>query len=125
MKFFKLVNNVLDSVLFNAKWRCNVCGTEIFDGDYFCDKCKNELPFNDSIICNHCGRKLIVPSEYCTTCKGTLVFVDKCRSVFSYEKPIDELIKKSKYDGKKYLLDIFAEYLAKEYLKNAFLLLLK
>ncbi len=106
--------------IFNEKWRCLVCGKELFEKSAFCAECEKSLPFNDDKICNHCGRKLAQSAEYCTTCKGKIVEVDKCRSVFDYVEPIRRLIHKSKYYGEKYLLKIFSEYMALTYLKNYF-----
>lgn len=118
MSFFSKIGQFIKQFFFNPKWTCNVCGKEIFDGKYFCDDCEKELPFNDGAICEHCGRKLKVADNYCTTCKGKLVSFDRCRSVFTYDAPINKLIKNAKYDGKKYLLELFASYLSTAYAKH-------
>ncbi len=112
---------IIKNALFTPNWKCLLCEREIFDKDkYFCEDCEKQLPFNDGPICAHCGRKVIAPERYCTTCKGYLVSLDLSRSCFSYEKPIDKLIKNAKYAGKQYLLDYFAQRLALLYLKNYF-----
>lgn len=116
----KRIKEFIVNKFFNTKWRCNACGREIFDGKYFCDKCEKELPFVKGPICLHCGRETVVPEEYCSTCKNMLTAVDKGRSVFNYEKPISGLIKKAKYSGAKYLIDVFSEYLYLVYTKNYF-----
>ncbi len=105
---------------FNPKWRCNACGKEIFESEYFCDKCLKTLPYNDKVFCNHCGRKLKAPAEYCSTCREELLSIDKARSVFDYDKPISSLIKRAKYDKRLYLIDMFAVYLSNLYLKSYF-----
>lgn len=120
MSFRKFFNRLIDFCLFNKKWRCNNCGIEIFDGEYFCEQCKDKLPFNDGLICQHCGRKVEAPTDYCLTCKNTLVSVDKSRSVFVYEKPISQMISKAKYFGKRYYLEIFATYMSNVYFKHYF-----
>jgi len=106
--------------LFNDRWRCIVCGKEIFDGSCYCEECYNSLPFNDGTVCAHCGRKVLAFEEYCSTCKGVLVSLDKCRSVYNYAPPISALIKRAKYNNRKYVLDSFSEDLANLYLKNYF-----
>ena len=103
---------------FNPKWRCLLCGREVFEGENFCEKCYAKLPFNDGAICEHCGRKVIAFEPYCTTCKNVLISLDLCRSVFSYEKPISALIQKFKYGNGRYLADYFSECVANLYLKN-------
>lgn len=120
MKSFSSVVNFFKKIFYYPKWRCVNCGKEIFNDEYFCDTCKNELPFIEGAICEHCGRKTIADEKYCSTCKGRLIFTDKARSVFNYQKPVDALIRKAKYDNKRYLLDMFAEHLANAYFKNYF-----
>ena len=108
---FAKVGAFLRKYVYNDRWRCNSCGKEIFSGSFFCDDCEKSLPRNDKEICNHCGRQVTESAEYCLTCKGNLTSLDKCRSVFNYEGEIKKLIRKAKYDGKKYILDYFAEEL--------------
>ena len=120
MNIRKVVVDFLRKYVFNATWKCVACRKEIFDGGYFCDKCKNELPRNDGVICNHCGRKLNSYSEYCSTCKGTLLSIDKARSAFIYEEPISKLVKDLKYHNARYVADVFVEELSHIYFKNYF-----
>ncbi len=116
----EFLDGIFNEYVYNVKWTCQVCGKEIFDGKYFCDDCLKKLPYNDAAKCSHCGRKTVAPVEYCTTCSNTLVSFDKGRSAFCYEKPINALIKKLKYNGKKYLAEVFAHYLSLVYFKSYF-----
>ena len=118
MRLKAFIKRILGKWFFYPKWRCVVCGKEIFDGAYVCQDCYNQLPFITGAKCGHCGRKVIAFENYCSTCKNVLVSLDLCRSVFSYEKPISGLIKKAKYDNGKYLIEYFAELLAPIYLQN-------
>ncbi len=102
----------------HPKWKCCVCGKEIFDQGYICPECEDKLPYLNGVVCNHCGRKVIAYEEYCTTCKGILVSTDKVRSVFNYEKPISGMIKRAKYDDARYLLEMFAQKMTFVYYKN-------
>lgn len=120
MGFYSKIIGFIKKYFFETNWRCAVCGKEIFDGEYFCHECESQLPFNDKAICNHCGRKVVAPEQYCSTCKDRLLSVDKGRSVFVYDKPISGLIKSAKYDGKRCILEAFADYLASAYFKNYF-----
>ncbi len=106
--------------IFNPDWRCLCCGREIFDQRKFCDDCLKAMPYNDGFICGHCGRKVIAPENYCTTCKNNLVSLDRCRSFFSYEKPISTLIKRYKYGNQKFLTEYFADCLTLLYSRNYF-----
>lgn len=119
-KFFDKISKFFAEYLFNTKWRCIACGEEIFNEQYFCDKCKNTLPVNDGKICQHCGRQLKVSSEYCTTCKGRLTNVDKARSIYSYKKPVNVLIKNLKYDNACYVVEAVVSDLANLYFKSYF-----
>lgn len=120
MGIINRIHAFFKNYLYNPKWKCNWCGKEIFNEAYFCEDCKNKLPYNDTAICDHCGRKLTVGADYCTTCKGRLTSLDKCRSAFYYAKPISTLIKNAKYDNKRYILEYFAEYMSLIYFKNYF-----
>lgn len=119
MKLFKRIKAFNRKIFFNPKWRCLSCGREIFDGD-FCEDCKKSLPYVSGTYCNHCGRETKVAEEYCLTCKNFLVSLDKGRSVFRYEKPIDTLIQKAKYYNEKYLIEYFGQELAGLYYKSYF-----
>lgn len=113
-------SKLIRASFFNAKWRCLICGKEIFDDGYICDDCEKILPYNDGAICGHCGRKVIAYEEYCSTCKNFLVSLDACRSVFNYEPPISALIKNLKYDNRQYIAKYFAKSLAMLYFKSYF-----
>ena len=118
MGFWDKIKKFFTENLFSTRWRCLLCGKEIFDGGYFCAECKKSLPYNDGPVCNHCGRKVNVRQEYCSTCKGRLLSVDQCRSVFVYKSPVSNLIKKMKFDGGSYIAESFGEQLSSLYLKN-------
>ncbi|MBR5388472.1 MAG: ComF family protein [Clostridia bacterium] len=120
MRLKEFLSRILTFGLYDPKWRCNVCGKEIFGEEYFCKECYDNLPFNDKTFCQHCGRETDEATDYCLTCKGFMVSVDAARSVFTYKKPINSLIKKAKYGNGKYLLSAFAETLSYLYFKNSF-----
>lgn len=120
MSVFARIGAFFRKYFFNPKWRCLVCGKEIFEGDYFCEDCAKKLPVREGAICAHCGRASVIPTEYCDTCKGKLTAIDKGRSTFEYDKPISGLIKRAKYEGERYILTAFAEYLALVCFKNYF-----
>lgn len=120
MVLIDFLKRAIRKYFFNPKWRCVNCGKEIFDQGYFCAECKNQLPVNDGAYCEHCGRELLIAQNYCSTCRENLLSLDKCRSAFSYKKPISTLIKRFKYGGKLYLADTFNDYLSSLYFKNYF-----
>lgn len=120
MKIFSRIKSFLKKYFFNPTWRCLVCGKEVFTKERFCVECKKTLPYNDGPICAHCGRKTVAFTEYCSTCKNVLVDLDKCRSAFSYEYPMNKLVKDAKYYNAKYLIDYFAEQLSLVYFQNYF-----
>ncbi len=119
---------------------CNNCGREIFKGkpffatkeeidayeklqsgeQFFCDECFEKLPRNDGYVCAHCGRSVISPVEFCDECTGIEWSFEMARSPFCYAPPVNEMIKKQKYSGKKYTSEIFAPFLS-AYLVKYFL----
>lgn len=92
----------------------------MFSDGYFCESCEKSFPYNSGNICNHCGRQVVNKQEYCLSCKNTYIAVDTARSVFTYTPPISDLIKKFKFNNKRYLSEIFATFLKDEYVKNGF-----
>lgn len=120
MKGFSAVFKFLKNAFCYPKWRCVLCGKDVFEDKYFCDKCYDALPFNNGIVCEHCGRKVIAEEKYCSTCKGVLTNIDRARSVFVYAPPINKFIKRAKYFNEKYLLGMFAEFLSSRYFSGYF-----
>lgn len=106
--------------LFPLKHTCNLCGREIFNGEYFCDDCNSEIVYNDKTICNHCGRHTFNNEEYCVSCSGRETHFEKARSVYVYAGALKPLMSKFKYGGKKYIAQIFAKQLSFIYYKNFF-----
>ena len=122
MKKFNLKEkfNRFMEFLFPLNHTCNLCGREIFSGDYFCDECESQMVRNDKTICNHCGRRTFNNEEYCVSCSGRETYFDKARSLFVYAGALKPLIAKFKYHDKKYLAQIFAKQLSFLYYKNFF-----
>ena len=115
MKFFVWLKKVISRVFFYPKWKCSWCGKEIFTDEYFCEECESKLPFIDDNYCEHCGRQLFSKSQYCSTCKENLTELAFSRSAFNYGRPINNLIKKMKYDNGRYVAKMLAKYLFEAY----------
>lgn len=101
---------MLKDLFFNLKLTCNACGREIFDG-YFCSDCAEKMELNTK-YCVKCGRSVLNDAGVCSYCYGNRVYFDKARSVYSYKEPVSFLIKSLKFNGKKYLAEIFGEILS-------------
>lgn len=119
MSFSEKFNKFIE-FLFPLNHTCNVCGKEVFKGEYFCKDCEEKFVYNNKIICNHCGRKTFNSEEYCFSCSGRDTFFEKARSCFIYQMPIKQLIVQLKYNHKKYIAKILAKYLAFSYYQNFF-----
>ena len=120
MKIAKSLKTWMRKFIFNERWRCNVCGKEIFDDSCFCEDCKNNLPYILGNHCDHCGRVLINAQGYCSTCREVMLDVDKARSVFEYKGEIVGLIHKLKFGNGGYLARVFANEMYGLYIKNRF-----
>ncbi|MBO4323595.1 MAG: ComF family protein [Clostridia bacterium] len=108
----------LREIFFPSAYTCGICKREIFNGEYICEDCKKNLPYNDGYICDHCGRKTFAPISYCDACKGKENHFDIARSAFVYQKPINHAVQNLKYNNYKYLAREFASEMAKVYLKT-------
>ncbi len=101
---------------------CNNCGREIFGGesfaeDFFCPDCTEHLPLNNGYICDHCGRSVVSPTSICDDCAGFEWSFNQARSPFYYAPPIDNLIRRHKYDNRRYLSKVFVEFMSSVYAK--------
>lgn len=99
---------IIQQIFFPVNYTCNACGKEVFSGKYFCENCYKKLPFIKINKCNHCGRITPYAVAYCDSCVENNVSFDVARSVFDYVDPVDKLIKDFKYNGKRYLAEVFA-----------------
>lgn len=115
-----MIGKIAELLLCRKDWTCAVCGDEVFDGEYFCQRCKKKLPYNSGKICNHCGRPTDFDTEYCLTCKNNLTHFERSRSVFIYNGEIARLIKKFKYNNARWLAEVFAKELSVLYYKSYF-----
>ena len=104
--------------IFNLKWTCNACKEENFNGEYFCPTCEKQFVYILENKCDHCGRLTSKPTLFCDDCTGKNIEFDTARSVFEYQEPISSLIKGFKYDGKRYLGEVFASKMLKVFLSN-------
>ena len=110
-KFTDALNGFLRKVFYNDRLTCASCGADVFSDGYFCGRCEKELPFNGGFVCSKCGRHIGSDYPVCLECKADMPSYTKARSPFSYEGEIVRLIKNLK-TGKKYLADLFSEYMA-------------
>ena len=109
----------LKSLLFYECWTCEICKTEVFNGEYVCKDCQNRLERLSLLnSCDHCGRKTIMSMPYCNTCTNALTNFEVSKSVFNYVQPITNLIHEYKYNGAKYLKNFFASELELLYRNN-------
>lgn len=106
---------IIEETFFPINYTCNACGKEIFDGEYFCCDCNKNLPYIKENRCNHCGRLTTYAVTYCDSCAEHNISFDVARSVFDYVKPISALIKGFKYEGKRYLAQVFASQIKNLY----------
>lgn len=74
----------MDGIFFPQDYRCKLCGTEIFGGDY-CNACIAQISFNDGIVCPVCGRRT-AKDEICMECKASAPLYEKAASPLVYEK---------------------------------------
>ncbi len=101
--------------IFPLNYTCNCCDREIFNKKYFCDECKTEIYKIDENKCNHCGRKTAYQVEYCDSCIDKNLAFTEARSLYEYKGKIKKIIKDIKYFDKTYLLDIFIDDLKELY----------
>ncbi len=105
---FSLVDKIFDF----HKHACCICGADIFDDKGFCEHCIQKIPFNNGKTCKYCGAVVLGDNDCCSTCRADKTFFDKAISSFDYVGHMQSLIKNFKYANKRYLAEIFANYMA-------------
>lgn len=100
--------------VFCEKYTCMACESELPEPNAkgLCEKCLGELIFNDESVCEKCGVPLLDESSYCANCTnaGKRNF-DKGVSVFVYAGLIKQLLRRYKFNNKKYFDKYFAQFL--------------
>ncbi len=79
-------------------YRCPGCGT--VGERLVCPECEKKIKRIAEPYCKTCGRPLppgVRETTDCRECRGAKLKFDVCRSVFHYQPPVDELVKKFKF----------------------------
>ena len=87
---------------------------------HYCNSCKESLPYNNKKVCRLCGCKIEDSSNLCLNCFKELPNFDMARSPFLYERPISSIVNKFKFENAKYLFKPLSEFLIDEYKKSGF-----
>ncbi len=79
-------------------YKCPGCGTA---GEHFiCPECDKKIKRIAEPYCKRCGRPLppgVRETADCRECREAKMKFDVCRSVFQYQPPVDELVRKFKF----------------------------
>ncbi|MGN0804208.1 MAG: ComF family protein [Candidatus Coproplasma sp.] len=102
----------LSDMLFPKHFTCLLCDKEVFEGEDFCEDCKNSIPLNNGATCPVCGRRTKT-EEICLECKNSLPVFDKAISPLIYKDGARKLVLRFKR-GKAYLKEFFAEKMVKK-----------
>lgn len=113
LKFSKIIDRLED--LFLKNHACICCRREIPDGTEFslCKNCLSKLNVIDGITCKTCGEKILEGNTFCDRCKLIKYNFDKSNSFAVYDDTASRIVKRFKYNGKKYYSRHIAELMAK------------
>ena len=113
---FKRLKNLIFESIYPKGYKCFGCGEELSENTLycFCNDCISKLPFNNGKICVKCSEPIGGMGEYCIHCKNIKPYFKKNVSVFLYKHPIDSMIRKLKYDNRKYYADTLSNFIAGE-----------
>ena len=93
-----LLNNLLSAweksqkKSFEQNRTCELCKREVFEGEYFCERCRKKLPWNGEFVCPICGRKTFQGAGICSECKARFPLFTRARAPFLYKDEIVGLI---------------------------------
>ena len=105
--------------LFMTNHSCVCCGREIPDGTTFmlCEKCKSKMEPISGNICQKCGDVVSAESvKVCDLCKDANYVFENNFSCFYYTDTASKIIKKYKYNSRKY----YAKYIAEMMISGGF-----
>lgn len=97
---------------FLVNFTCQRCGKEVFDNEYFCEDCREKLPWQLPNVCPRCGRKTEKNAGICQPCKELPPIYLRARSPFSYEGEIVRYIHEYK-NGEQYYSVLFGREMTK------------
>lgn len=104
------------SVLYPRHFACVECQKEICGKRYdLCDDCLRRLRWNDGFTCEKCGCALPYVGTLCGRCAAESFAFDKGYSALMYEGLAQQLIRRWKFEGERYLTEVFATILADYY----------
>lgn len=116
----KCLKTIINAV-FPANIKCIFCNEELNSFNKFCtcNKCLNNLPFNNDKICEYCGEHISSEANYCLSCKKSVKrHFTMARSSFDFREQIVDIIHCLKYDNGKYLAPYLSEFLIDEFKKQ-------
>ncbi len=109
----------LKTLLFgDARYRCMLCGAEVFDNYAICSSCARLMPYNNGKTCLRCGSSLDGQELYCINCSHGNNNIDKAYSVYIYQDSVPKIIHKVKF-GKSADLTLPMAYMLADKAKSA------
>lgn len=111
------IKNEVVQIFFPDDCNCIVCGKEIAKGSKYglCEKCLQEMPFNNQHFCRRCGSPMENEAYFCLECQNNNKFFDFARSSLVYENQVQRLILNAKFHNNRWVQKYFAEMLCDTY----------
>ncbi|MBO4989607.1 MAG: ComF family protein [Clostridia bacterium] len=85
---------------FERNRTCELCNREVFEDEYFCQKCREKLPWNGEYVCPVCGRKTFRGAGICLECKGSFPLYARARAPLLYQDDVMGLIHAFKQEAR-------------------------
>lgn len=113
-KFVKFLNKFENLIFTNHA--CLSCRREIEDGTEYslCKDCNKNMERINGTLCQKCGEKILEGNSFCDRCKQINYDFDYSNSFAVYNEITSRIVKRYKYNGKKY----YAEFIAELMLEN-------
>lgn len=107
----KIFYNKILNLLF-PHYSCIICSRELESPtNHICNECEKQITKIEGNQCVVCGEPIPAPNAYCDNCKDIRFEFDKARAVYIYDKYMAVPIGALKYNGKRFLAEIFAQKL--------------
>ena len=112
MKILQSLKTLYESFidkLFPTDIKCLLCGRDLPDNNFFCEKCEEEDIYNEGPRCVKCDTMIKEENLICDDCKNSHRYFEKCYCPLNYNAKVRSAILKFKDDNARFYAKPFAE----------------
>ena len=90
---------------------CLHCGSRLFSAKFLCPQCREKVKILEGNICKICSIPVNTGQRICKNCRKQKPPFEKIISLFTYQEPVETLIKEFKYNFLFSLEEFFKDFI--------------